>query len=731
MKKSILVKAIFTFVIINLILISIVSLLGGRIVTLSLKSNSASEIQFFYITKENSNFSELNSTKTIYDPSSGQSKVRSLIFTKDIDKFRIDFGNSPSKYEVEYLSISDGLFSKKVWNNDEFIKDFKNNQQIQLYSTNNDNIKLDVLGSDGFVSGDRISGDTKINVKMILLEITLCLILIILIIRRDLEKYCLRILNYEYINKLTILNNKYVKKIKILFNKHINGMKLEFSSFKQYISSNKYIMYVTIFFTILAHGVALFYYKIGIDNELTIVGSLNEETFTKMGRFGVNLIKKIFSTDKITIPAYNLFLAFTMLSLFAILSTYVMNKYSKRKSKLANASFLIIFITFSQIPTYTTFVVYSFEVSMGYFIVSLSVLFLTRAILDKSNILDFILGVALLMFTISIYQCFITLYISFICTIFLVKNNNYNRKLFMEEIIKLVKFIIALVIAIIIYFCINFILTKSLINVDGYLGNFVGWRNNNASIVILTIISSIKSVIFGYGMDMLKISYIILSIILVIILLIGKNKINALYLTGFMVSPFLLNIVLGSAQPIRSLASLSFFVGMFSYMLIAMIKNKNIQKIMFVGIFIVGLYQAQSTCKLYFGDFMRYNQDVELGNTIAQKIEELNLGEKPKYPVVYIGLHSPQDQRLIIRDEALGYSFFEWDGGRISRIKSFMDIIGHNYIYPSQEDIQNSYESSKNMPIWPQSESVKVDKNVIIVKLSEPTDYWKYTNSVK
>ena len=720
MLKKKLVNAILIFLLLNLIFTIMINILGIKIVTLSLKSDVPAEIQIFYLPDKNDEFNEVNSKKIQYIPKTEFSTIRCLISTKHIDKFRIDFGILPADFKVNYLSISDGFFFKKVWSNKEQLKkDFNYNHEIEIYQTNNDYFEFKTIGNDGFISGNKLDGETKIMPKVILLELMMFLVILIFIYNKILKKSLFSVRNTDFVNKL-----------KTLFKKS-NNINLEIKNIKSFLIKNKYIIYIMLFFTILSHGVAIFYYKIGIDSEKAIQRGTNTRAFTEQGRYGISALKKIFSTDNIVIPAYNILLGLSALILFAVLSTYIMDKYSSEKSKLANISFMIMFITFSQIPTYTTFIMYSFEVSMGYFIVALSMLFITKAIFDESSILSFILGIMLLSFAISIYQCFIALYAEFVCIILLIKNQNDYNKTENKQFTQLLKYILVLVIACIIYFIFNLILTHSLINSEGYLGSFLGWKNYKFSEVISIILHSIKSIIFDvYGFEMLKVAYIGLFIVLAVILLRKKHISNVLYLVGFMLAPFLLNIILGSIQPIRSLVALPFFIGAVSYGFILIQHNKTIKSIIFIFILLCSMYQAQATSKLYFGDYVRYNQDVQLGDRISERIEELEIGEKPQYPVVYIGGHSSNDNALLIRNETIGYSFFEWDFGNISRIQSFMSIIGHNYIMPSQENIRNAYENSKNMPIWPNDESVKKVNDIIIVKLSEPSNYWEITNGL-
>lgn len=724
MFKKKLFKAIFVFLLINLVLISIIHIFGVKFVTLSLKSDVPTEIQIFYLTNKSQDFNGDDSRKIGYTPGEDFTKIRTVIFTKYIDKFRIDFGYIPAMFQVSQLTISEGIFSKKVWNTDNLKRDFNYNYQIEINELNNSYFEFRTLGNDGFISGNEINGRAEANKEVILLEIVLFILVLILNYSKSLIKYI-----SNFICKIG--NQRFLKQLNIVIKEYSHSIDLENKFINSFLRENKYIVGILVFFSILTHGVAIFYYKIGIDSERAIVLGTGQG-FTAQGRFGISTLKKIFSTDNIVIPAYNILLGIFMLVLFAILSTYIINKYSGEKCRLANLSFMIMFITFSQLPTYTTFIMYSFEVSMGYFIVGLSMLFITRAIFDKSDVIDLILGIVLLMFAISIYQSFITLYAAFVCFIFLMKDkDDIKESKKNQDFQQLLKYILVLIIALILYLITNFILTNSLINSEGYLGNFIGWKNYKFIDVTLAIFYSIKSVIFDvYGFEILKVSYIVLFIVLAVIMLKKRSVINVLCLVGLMAAPFLLNIILGSGQPIRSLVALPFFIGVVSYGFVIILRNKTIRRILFIFIFLCGMYQAQATSKLYFGDYARYNQDVELGNRISERIEELGVGERHQYPVVYIGAHSLYDKTVIIRNEVLGNSFFEWDGGNIWRIHSFMSIIGHYYAVPTTDNIQNAYENSKNMPVWPEAESVKRVNDIIIVKLSEPSDYWKRTNRV-
>ena len=721
MIKKKLFLSILIFLIINLILVMATSIFGIRIATLSFQSSSPVQMQIFYTTEKGEPFNELDSQKSPQDKTGAEfAKSRFLIYTKYADKLRIDFGDAPANFKVNSFSVSEGLFFNKVWDKEQLKEQFVNNQQVEIKEGQADYFELNTTGNDGFISGDNLNGEKELNKEIIQWEL-LGFLLILAFVFYDALIICSpKVKNFEP-----------VKKLSAFFQRTAADISVEAKGIKSFLLENKINIYILLFLTILAHGVAIFYYKIGIDSEYAIMRGSSVWGFVEQGRFGIALLKKVFFTDSIVIPAYNILLALAVLFFSIILSTYIINKYAKEKSRLANLGFMMMFITFSQIPTYITFIMYSFEVSMGYLFVALSMLFITRTIFDNRSQINLALGIIFLMLSISVYQCFIGLYVAFVCILFLIKNKNSCEDAKNKEFAQLLKCIVALAVACLIYFIINFALTRSFFNSNGYLGQFIGWKHNSFTAVVSIIIESIRYAIFGvYGFELLKFVYGALLVTLIFILFRRKHIINILCFIGFMLSPFLLNITLGSVQPLRALVALPFFMGMSFYGLIVVIKNKSTQSVILVFVLLCSIYQAQLTSQLYFGDYVRYNQDVQLGDRISERVEELGLGERPQYPVVYVGAHSLRDKTLLIRDEILGYSFFEWDSGSISRIRAFMDIIGHPYNSPSKENIQNAYVLSKDMPIWPDEESVKQVNDIIIVKLSEPSEYWKYVNGV-
>lgn len=69
--------------------------------------------------------------------------------------------------------------------------------------------------------------------------------------------------------------------------------------------------------------------------------------------------------------------------------------------------------------------------------------------------------------------------------------------------------------------------------------------------------------------------------------------------------------------------------------------------------------------QLFYSDYNRYEEDVKIANQISYRIMDLDLGETPPYPVVYLGKHEQKKRANVIKQEVLGFSFLNGMEGTI------------------------------------------------------------------
>jgi hypothetical protein len=136
---------------------------------------------------------------------------------------------------------------------------------------------------------------------------------------------------------------------------------------------------------------------------------------------------------------------------------------------------------------------------------------------------------------------------------------------------------------------------------------------------------------------------------------------------------------------------------------------------------IIAVYQSNITANFLFSEHAKYEEDVTLANRINSQLDNMGAGNRKNYSLVILGEHTPESI-LNIRGETLGRSFFEWDYGTIPgpsyRVVGFMRTLGYLFNMPTDDQLKYAHSIQDKMGIWPDKKSIKVEKNLIIIKLS-------------
>ena len=140
---------------------------------------------------------------------------------------------------------------------------------------------------------------------------------------------------------------------------------------------------------------------------------------------------------------------------------------------------------------------------------------------------------------------------------------------------------------------------------------------------------------------------------------------------------------------------------------------------------IFSMSQSLNSARLYYTQYVTYEEDVRLAVKITDRIDQLGLGETPKEPVVFVGGRTPQRNGVCLSDtdlELIGRSFFQisYSAKHGSWVMNhFLDTLGYSYVFPTDEQVAAAEEKAQDMPVWPDEGSVALAGDVIIVKLSE------------
>ena len=513
-------------------------------------------------------------------------------------------------------------------------------------------------------------------------------------------------------------------------------MKNELKKFKNYIQRNyKWIIFLFVI-SILTYSTKLFNYSISIDTEVPINNlNGNDMPWIATGRWGVVFLEKIMHFGH----RYNPFLSNIIMILFftgsVILFSYLISKIVKKEHLEKNILLIqgFFILTSPTIAEMLNFTLMSAEIAIGIFFVVLSTLCLYIAIYEK-NKKSYLLSIVFLVIAMGEYQAFFPLFIGLVAIMFSLEKifDSKNDK-FKLDLINVVKMVVVFIIS----YIICSIITKVLeihfnLNPSGYLTNQITWGKVPVSESINNIKNYIKMIMFpSNSSEFFNYSYLISCLIFIkcsIKLIKDRRKksiVPILALAFVLITPFLLTILMGSFAVLRSQMILPFVISTFFTLYIVVSDNKTLNKVICLLCIIFGLIQFKYTSDLFYSDYIRYQEDVNLTQSIFDKIDnmdDLPESNRENVKVVFIGQHSAKSTGVVARGETFSYSFYEWDQSTKMlsniRIYGLTQTLGYRYIMPTEEDVDLAKKNIKKLGVYPSKNSIKVIDDLVIVRLS-------------
>ena len=480
---------------------------------------------------------------------------------------------------------------------------------------------------------------------------------------------------------------------------------------KDFIQRNKFYLLIILLVGVLIYGIRIFSSDISIDTEILI--NTPEQILNmwmSFGRFGLVGIKELFHLVPINITLTNIF---TFIFFFLSIIIWMINieKIQKSKNKYATLIFGLSLMISPIFVEQFGFTLQSLEVSIAFLFVALGIFFQEKYF-ETNKIIYSLITILLIAGSFMCYQAFIVLYITICVFDYIAK---YKDKTDYKLILK---YLVIFAIACVLYFGISAVLTNVLnVEKDTYIQDQIKWGEYGivegiGRMILLNAVTT--SPFLGIQFDLILVCiFTILSYYLLKNIKLKENKLFYLIYIFMFVTPFITGIIKGDVELYRAKFSLAFLIAFALYYLINNVETKKLKLVLniFVTIFIVS--QTITSFSLFFIDNQRYQNDIEIGNQINETIKNLNTDK----PVVFVG--KKEYTKYFIRGEMLGHSFFEWDAkeeyGINERTIGFLKTIGIEYRSADLEQIQKAREEAKEMPIWPEDNSIVEKEDYIIV----------------
>ncbi len=514
----------------------------------------------------------------------------------------------------------------------------------------------------------------------------------------------------------------------------INKKNTIIDNFIEYLKNNKFYFGVVFIIFIAIYGIWAFNDFVTTDAEpmYTVQGAADlYNSWIALGRWALVFMKKILGVWIIN-PFFALTIFIIGFPVSSMLWNHIFQKWLDMDEK--NYSGRIVFdLIYLSCPIWGY--QFSFRNQIEGIVLFLIILpisvFLLSKWLDGENIAYAVVAILGIVFSFSGYQAFLIMYaeaviIYFFCNII---KGKIKRKQFYIRLLKVIVYTAA---AYVLYqLSVKFVaefLNVSREGYSNYLLTQIPWFNGDVSDCIQKTLDALKVIFFG-GSNAYTVAYIIefaIAIVLFVFYCIKKG--NLKIWTGIItvlifVFPLALSILTAGSAVLRqqfayamALAAVGGFEFTTLFNILADKLPRLLVQVLAIAVMICFIVpQVQTNTRLLYTNYRVAQKDYYLMSEIYTAAREKGAGLGDA--LVFVGGQSYGDDDSIIVQEANGISFIEWAVMYPDKTLWAMQANGFCVSMPSQEQKEYGKEIAKNIPCWPDKDSVHVEDGLIVVHL--------------
>ena len=529
-----------------------------------------------------------------------------------------------------------------------------------------------------------------------------------------------------------------VERIRIVKEKKWNWL-----PFGEYYRKNRLTFALTGVFLLIVYGIKIFNVSISHDTEAAIAAPFNlYKSWYTMGRFGLVVLKRLLGTYEFN-PYAASFLMVVAMFLNVILWGYLFAWLGGKKWQDGFSSWIfpVVFFTSMIMAEQSGFLLQSYEINVALLLLGAALLCGFRAILTRRKFYSpyYLAPVACCIFAFSVYQSFVPLFAAAAAICFLLVYT--NREVEAQEVSvgfclgTILRLIVIFAASLFLYYGINhFVLAGLHLETTSYITDQIQWGKISLEEGLNNIYLHIYKAMTGKGIFYTSLHLIAYVGMLLCMLrqLFVKKTCRILYLAAaafVLISPFLMTILMGAEPTVRTQILLPFVAGFALQYLVVTIREERFRlcRYLYVAALcltgVLCLQQSMDAARLYYTQYIQYQEDVRVAQKISDRIEALGLGEIPEEPVVFVGARTPLKNAVCYSDdelELIGKSFFAISYGTGHGtwvMRNFMTSLGYPYVFGDDQDFAKADQLAAAMPSWPAKGSVAEKDGIIIVKL--------------
>ncbi|MEG0896942.1 MAG: glucosyltransferase domain-containing protein, partial [Ruthenibacterium sp.] len=414
--------------------------------------------------------------------------------------------------------------------------------------------------------------------------------------------------------------------------------------FTEFLSEHKGAILGIIFVALLAYGFELTHFTLGSDEEIEYAYNHYGIGMVGFGRFLNAFIDEYLHTRGTYMPYIDTFVAVAFLVMAALVFLFAFWQMTRKISTWQMILFAGGFLTIPFFGAATISIAgYNMITNLGVLLMVVALCITNQWLLTRRKSFG-VVAVLLLGVTEGIYQSLITVYITGVILCVLLRATQESVLNFKQKAQDIGQYVLVAIAGMVVYFGINFICQKLIFPSNGYNDALIGW----GTAPFLTILKNTLSYIW-FLLTLDKNFGGIPALYSVVLLLavcvwqgVRKRKWYLLLLPALGIfaamGPFLLALITGSAAvPIRTVQALPILVGFAWFYLIGCLTKPIVLRVAAIVLGAVMIFtQAQALTRILYGDYVRYERDVETAALLDYDIESACEGDVAK-PVVFVG----------------------------------------------------------------------------------------------
>lgn len=535
---------------------------------------------------------------------------------------------------------------------------------------------------------------------------------------------------------------------------------------REFVRENRWVPWVAVLSVLLSYGLCLSGFRIGIDSEALINDSTKQlNSWYTIGRFSLVFTKNLLGMRQFNPMTENLLMMIFMV-LYGIFASFLFWRFSgkSRELKAFYIVFPALFLTHPCFVHQYLFTLQAFEVALGLLCCLGAVYCISRWAFEGERWL-LIPGILLMVWGFGSYQALIPLYMAAALSVYLIyyefhrergttpgaekkERSFYWRAALCHASAFLIAFLLyeLAVKAVVIW-------QKGFGFAGEYLEEQILWESNPIWVCIGHIKHYMREILLGESLFYPK-TFLFFAVIFAVHLLYrwikDRRRDYLLYAAAaflLVLSPFYLAVYQGSGVLMRTQMALPFTAAFFGAAAVSYLRNviadlgvkygKTGKSGASAGIafrFLAGIvtafcllfavYQGDVTSKAVLSAYMTYENDKLTAGQLVTRLQEQG-AVFPGQKVAMIGQHRPyMPEGAGIREEVVGYSFFEWDYkspiGVTRRGTGLLTALGFPCEPVSREEYVLAEACSAAMPSWPAEGSVQIIGGIAVIKFSDP-----------